>query len=523
LMLDTFVSGKSSDFIFDMADIAFTVIFLFEMLSKIVAFGLVIGDGTYLKDNWNKIDFIIVCVSIIDLQGLISKYTGEIKGSSLNFLKVLRLLRLLRSLRFISHNVQLKLIITSLFDSIVPILNVLFIVLVVFFMFSIVGMNLFYDLYNTCYVPGITNPFDPVQDFTIKMVENNIDLSDTVSIMSFCNSLGGTMNAIPYYKFTNMFTSLITCYVLSNMEGWPNIMSAYNSYNKYYGIFFVCYLISVSYFFLNLFIGIMFNCFNEAWNREKKKGISNNQAAEKYWDFLKQIEFAKPEFASFKLPEEGLRRHLYMIATSKYLDNFIMLVIILNMILMAVSFEGSDNNFNGILDTINLIFTTIFISECILKLCANGIRGYFYYGWNQFDFFVVASSVVDIIVSNTTGTNSAFLKSFQIIRVLRVLRVTRVLRLVKSLKGLEKLLQTLRWSISALSNILILLLLIFCIFAIMGCYLYESIKYEDYKENFVQINEYYNLNDFYHSFLFCFRQVTGESWPDMMYELANGK
>jgi hypothetical protein len=523
LMLDTFVSGKSSDFIFDMADIAFTVIFLFEMLSKIVAFGLVIGDGTYLKDNWNKIDFIIVCVSIIDLQGLISKYTGEIKGSSLNFLKVLRLLRLLRSLRFISHNVQLKLIITSLFDSIVPILNVLFIVLVVFFMFSIVGMNLFYDLYNTCYVPGITNPFDPVQDFTIKMVENNIDLSDTVSIMSFCNSLGGTMNAIPYYKFTNMFTSLITCYVLSNMEGWPNIMSAYNSYNKYYGIFFVCYLISVSYFFLNLFIGIMFNCFNEAWNREKKKGISNNQAAEKYWDFLKQIEFAKPEFASFKLPEEGLRRHLYMIATSKYLDNFIMLVIILNMILMAVSFEGSDSNFNGILDTINLIFTTIFISECILKLCANGIRGYFYYGWNQFDFFVVASSVVDIIVSNTTGTNSAFLKSFQIIRVLRVLRVTRVLRLVKSLKGLEKLLQTLRWSISALSNILILLLLIFCIFAIMGCYLYESIKYEDYKENFVQINEYYNLNDFYHSFLFCFRQVTGESWPDMMNELANGK
>ena len=129
----------------------------------------------------------------------------------------------------------------------------------------------------------------------------------------------------------------------------------------------------------------------------------------------------------------------------------------------------------------------------------------------------------DIIVSNTTGTNSAFLKSFQIIRVLRVLRVTRVLRLVKSLKGLEKLLQTLRWSISALSNILILLLLIFCIFAIMGCYLYESIKYEDYKENFVQINEYYNLNNFYHSFLFCFRQVTGESWPDMMNELANGK
>jgi len=41
------------------------------------------------------------------------------------------------------------------------------------------------------------------------------------------------MNNQPIFTFTNILTSLITSYVLSNMEGWPDIM---NSYVKYYKI-----------------------------------------------------------------------------------------------------------------------------------------------------------------------------------------------------------------------------------------------------------------------------------------------
>jgi hypothetical protein len=266
----------------------------------------------------------------------------------------------------------------------------------------------------------------------------------------------------------------------------------------------------------------MFGCFNDAWSREKKKGISDNEQAEKYWDYLTQIERAKPDWATLRVPESGFRRFLYRIVTSKYMDNFIMSIIILNMITMAMSYEGSGNAYNSALDTMNLIFTAIFISECIMKLIANGIQGYFYFGWNRFDFFVVASSIVDICITNTTNARSSFLKSFQIIRVLRVLRVTRVLRLVKSLKGLEKLLQTLNWSMTALSNVFILMFLVFCIFAIMGCYLYDGIKYNDYKDYFRVYNEFFNLDAFYNAFLLCFRCVTGENWHVIMMELANG-
>lgn len=267
----------------------------------------------------------------------------------------------------------------------------------------------------------------------------------------------------------------------------------------------------------------MFDSFNKAWTKEKKKGIADNADTEKYWDYLSQIEGSKPEWESFKVPEKGIQKALYLVATSKYLENTIMAVIILNMITMAMSYDGSSPFYNNILDKVGLCFTAIFIAECIIKLLAFNIQGYFYYTWNRFDFFVVASSIVDLVVTNTTSANSTFLKSFQIIRVLRVLRVTRVLRLVKSLKGLEALIQTLRWSMTALGNVFILMFLVFCIFSIMGCYLYDGVTFAQYSSNFQNVNEYYNLDNFYNSFLLCFRQLTGENWPVIMLELAFGK
>ncbi len=93
--------------------------------------------------------------------------------------------------------------------------------------------------------------------------------------------------------------------------------------------------------------------------------------------------------------------------------------------------------------------------------------------------------------------------------------------MVKSLKGLEKLIQTLKFSIGALANILILMMLIFCIFAIMGCYLFSDIVYEDYKYRFKYVNEYFNTNNFYFSFLLTFRSASGESWPLIMLEYAH--
>lgn len=166
LILDTFIEGNFAAVMFDFMDLFFTVIFVMEMSFKIIAMGFVLDVGSYLKDSWNQLDFIIVVFSIIDLESFIEKYlSGDHNvSSSISFIKILRLLRTLRPLRFISHNVQLKIIILSLFDSLGPLFNVLFILVVIILIFSIIGMNLFYSLYHTCYEWRI-NLFSPITNF----------------------------------------------------------------------------------------------------------------------------------------------------------------------------------------------------------------------------------------------------------------------------------------------------------------------------------------------------------------------
>jgi len=188
----------------------------------------------------------------------------------LNFLKVLRLLRTLRPLRLISHNIQLKLIITSLFDSILPIVTALFIVIVVYYIFSVVGISIFYSSFHNCYVMNSDGTFKLV----ISSFENNLidyEISnDMESISSFCaDKYNGIMDTGPEFKYSNIATSIITSYVLSTQEAWPEIMNSYRIYSDYYGLLFVAYNLVTAYFILNLFTGIMFHYFNEAYKKEK--------------------------------------------------------------------------------------------------------------------------------------------------------------------------------------------------------------------------------------------------------------
>jgi hypothetical protein len=60
LIAVTFLNGYFSVLVFDISDIAFNFVFLIEALFKICAMGFCFDDGSYLRDNWNKIDALIV-------------------------------------------------------------------------------------------------------------------------------------------------------------------------------------------------------------------------------------------------------------------------------------------------------------------------------------------------------------------------------------------------------------------------------------------------------------------------------
>jgi hypothetical protein len=73
----------------------------------------------------------------------------------------------------------------------------------------------------------------------------------------------------------NVVTGMLTLFIVSNNEGWPDVMYAFGdatgvetgpkpgagSLNLYYFVFFV---FVGSFFFLNLFVGVLFLSFEKA-------------------------------------------------------------------------------------------------------------------------------------------------------------------------------------------------------------------------------------------------------------------
>jgi hypothetical protein len=83
----------------DNIDIIVNVLFLFECINKNIACGTLMDEGSYLRDNWNRLDLFIVATSMIDM---------TLANVDIPALKVLRLLRTLRPLRVISNNRAMK-------------------------------------------------------------------------------------------------------------------------------------------------------------------------------------------------------------------------------------------------------------------------------------------------------------------------------------------------------------------------------------------------------------------------------
>ena len=76
---------------------------------------------------------------------------------------------------------------------------------------------------------------------------------------------------------------------------------------------------------------------------------------------------------------------------------------------MGLSHEGQTLIFKKALEDVNYLFTAIFVIEAIIKLVALR-REYFKNPWNNFDFFVVISSLVDIFLSSLKIKSLGFLK-----------------------------------------------------------------------------------------------------------------
>ena len=184
-------SDPLAEEIFYWLDVFFTVSFSLECAFKAISLGFVFEPNSYLRDSWNQLDFFIVIASILDL---------SMTNFDVPMIKVLRLLRIFRPLRFITHNANMRIMVTALFQSFGPLCNTLVMVVVIWLMFSIVGVSFFAGKFQYC---------------TMDMYQ--------LSTNNVCIANGGQWKTYDL-NFDNSINGLIYLFELTTQENWPATM-----------------------------------------------------------------------------------------------------------------------------------------------------------------------------------------------------------------------------------------------------------------------------------------------------------
>jgi len=131
-------------------------IFTFELVSKIFAYGFLFQEGTYLRDAWCQLDFIVVSLAWLPI--LFPETFGNTSA--------IRSVRALRPLRALKRVPGMPQMISAIMAAFPKLSNVVALCSFIFLVFGIVGMELFKGaLHYRCASEGfVETPGHPVSD-----------------------------------------------------------------------------------------------------------------------------------------------------------------------------------------------------------------------------------------------------------------------------------------------------------------------------------------------------------------------
>ncbi|XP_074182524.1 voltage-dependent T-type calcium channel subunit alpha-1I isoform X4 [Rhinolophus sinicus] len=489
-------AGSTERIFLTVSNYIFTAIFVGEMTLKVVSLGLYFGEQAYLRSSWNVLDGFLVFVSIIDIVVSVASAGG---AKILGVLRVLRLLRTLRPLRVISRAPGLKLVVETLISSLKPIGNIVLICCAFFIIFGILGVQLFKGKFYHCL--GM----------------------DTRNITNRSDCMAANYRWVHHkYNFDNLGQALMSLFVLASKDGWVNIM--YNgldavavdqqpvpNHNPWMLLYFISFLLIVSFFVLNMFVGVVVENFHKC--RQHQEAEEARRREEKR---LRRLE--KKRRKAQRLPYYATycptRLLIHSMCTSHYLDIFITFIICLNVVTMSLEHYNQPTSLETALKYCNYLFTTVFVLEAVLKLVAFGLRRFFKDRWNQLDLAIVLLSVMGITLEEIE-INAALPINPTIIRIMRVLRIARVLKLLKMATGMRALLDTVVQALPQVGNLGLLFMLLFFIYAALGVELFGKLVCND--ENPCEgMSRHATFENFGMAFLTLFQVSTGDNWNGIM-------
>uniref|UniRef100_A0A8D0QDN1 Voltage-dependent N-type calcium channel subunit alpha n=1 Tax=Sus scrofa TaxID=9823 RepID=A0A8D0QDN1_PIG len=480
-------------------DYIFTGVFTFEMVIKMIDLGLLLHPGAYFRDLWNILDFIVVSGALVAFA-----FSGS-KGKDINTIKSLRVLRVLRPLKTIKRLPKLKAVFDCVVNSLKNVLNILIVYMLFMFIFAVIAVQLFKGKFFYC--------TDESKELERDCRGQYLDYEKE------------EVEAQPRqwkkydFHYDNVLWALLTLFTVSTGEGWPTVLkhsvdATYEEqgpspgYRMELSIFYVVYFVVFPFFFVNIFVALIIITFQEQGDKVMSEcSLEKNERA--------CIDFAisaKPLTRYMPQNKQSFQYKTWTFVVSPPFEYFIMAMIALNTVVLMMKFYDAPYEYELMLKCLNVVFTSMFSMECMLKIVAFGVLNYFRDAWNVFDFVTVLGSITDILVTEIANNfiNLSFLRLFRAARLIKLLRQGYTIRI---------LLWTFVQSFKALPYVCLLIAMLFFIYAIIGMQVFGNIALDDD----TSINRHNNFRTFLQALMLLFRSATGEAWHEIMLSCLSSR
>uniref|UniRef100_A0A3P8QN62 Voltage-dependent L-type calcium channel subunit alpha n=1 Tax=Astatotilapia calliptera TaxID=8154 RepID=A0A3P8QN62_ASTCA len=528
---------------------AFLIIFTIETFLKIIAYGLVMHQNSYVRNGWNMLDFVIVIVGLFSVVlEMITKDAdsgGQSGGKPGGFdVKALRAFRVLRPLRLVSGVPSLQVVLNSIIKAMVPLLHIALLVLFVIIIYAIIGLELFIGkMHATCALAE-----EEPAPCAISGHGRHCLLNGTVCREGWQGPNNGITN------FDNFLFAMLTVFQCITMEGWTDVLYWMNDAMGFElpWVYFVSLVIFGSFFVLNLVLGVLSGEFSKEREKAKARGdfqkLREKQQLEEdlkgYLDWITQAEDIDPENEE-EGDEEGKRnpsiptsetesqykkqkpKHVTLIAYSRQWRRWnrfcrrkcraavksvtfywlVIILVFLNTLTISSEHYNQPDWLTEVQDVANKVLLALFTLEMLVKMYSLGLQAYFVSLFNRFDCFVVCGGIVETILVELAIMSPLGISVLRCVRLLRIFKVTR------HWASLSNLVASLLNSMKSIASLLLLLFLFIIIFSLLGMQLFGG------KFNFDEtVTKRSTFDNFPQALLTVFQILTGEDWNTVMYD-----
>ena len=286
------------------------------------------------------------------------------QNGAISVVKILRVLRVLRPLRAINRAKGLKHVVQCVIVAVKTIGNILLITFLLNFMFGVIGVQLFKGTFYHC--EDLSKLTEEECKGSFIMYTADEDIEPIVKTREWLPNI---------FNYDDVSNAMLTLFTVSTFEGWPQLlyisidsnaedMGPKMNYRPVVAIFYIVYIIVIAFFMVNIFVGFVIVTFqNEGEQEYKNCELDKNQR--------NCIQFAlKARPVRRYIPKRRIQYKVWWFITSQGFEYLIFFLILTNTITLAMKFFGQPPAYTEALDYLNVIFSSVFAVEFVLKLFA---------------------------------------------------------------------------------------------------------------------------------------------------------